>query len=330
MSSLSPATGTADRAVSAAPPRPLRIGSAGLPGPDLAAIVLTVLVWSSLHPIAKRTLEEITVSQLPFTRVALASIFLIGVCAATGRIGRFLALLRPGAVWKVVVLGVTGFSLSSGLSMTALGYLPAGLNSVLANASPLMVALGVMVLLRERLHWRMALGLVVGFVGVVVIALRGGVDATSLNVVGVLLSLVSSATWALYTVLARRLTSGHDVIAICAATSLVGTLPLGVVVGVEGQAARLLAASPATYGLLLWCGVIATGATFTMWVVLLRRINAARVASFQYLIPLCALGLAYPIAGEVPTPVALAGAAMIVAGVAIANVATAPRSPRRE
>lgn len=65
-----------------------------------------------------------------------------------------------------------------------------------------------------------------------------------------------------------------------------------------------------------------------MWVVLLRRMNAARVSSFQYLIPLCALGLAYPIAGEVPTPVALAGAAMIIAGVAIANSAGSA-APRR-
>lgn len=303
---------------------------AGLPAPDLAAILLTVLVWSSLHPIAKRTLDEITPIQLPFSRVALASIFLLGVCVATGRFGRVLVLFRPREVWKVAVLGLTGFSLSSGLSMVALSYLPAGINSVLANASPLMVALGVMALFRERLPWRTLVGLVVGFAGVAVIALRGGVDASGLSLVGVLLSLVSAGTWALYTVLARRLSAGHDVIAMCAATSLVGALPLGVVVAVEGEIDRLVTASLSTHLLLLWCGVVATGATFTMWVVLLRRINAARVSSFQYLIPLCALGLAYPIAGEVPTPAVLAGAAMIVVGVAVANaVNIAPTRRRR-
>lgn len=297
---------------------------ARLPAPDLAAILLTVLVWSSLHPIAKRTLEEITPIQLPFSRVALASLFLLAVCVVTGRLGHVLVLFRPREVWKVAVLGLTGFSLSSGMSMIALSYLPAGLNSVLANASPLMVALGVMAVMRERLPWRMLIGLVVGFAGVAVIALRGGVDAGGLNLIGVLLSLVSASTWAVYTVLARRLSAGHDVIAMCAATSLVGALPLGLVVAIEGEAGRLLGASLPTHLLLLWCGVVATGATFTMWVVLLRRIKAARVSSFQYLIPLCALGLAYPIAGEVPTPVALVGAAMIVSGVAIANAVPPP------
>jgi drug/metabolite transporter (DMT)-like permease len=302
---------------------------AGLPAPDLAAILLTVLVWSSLHPIAKRTLEEITPIQLPFSRVALASVFLIVICAATGRIGRFLVLFRPRDVWKVVVLGLSGFSLSSGLSMVALSYLPAGINSVLANASPLMVALGVMALLRERLAWRTIVGLVVGFAGVAIIALRGGVDATGLSLVGMALSLTSAGTWALYTVLARRLSAGHDVIAMSAATSLVGALPLGVVVGLEGEYGRFVTASLSTDLLLLWCGVVATGATFTMWVLLLRRINAARVSSFQYLIPLCALVLAYPIAGEVPTPAALAGAAMIVGGVAVANTVRSAPPARR-
>jgi drug/metabolite transporter (DMT)-like permease len=303
---------------------PAHSAVAWLPAPDLAAILLTVLVWSSLHPIAKRTLDEITPIQLPFSRVALASIFLIGICVATGRFGRLLVLFRPPEAWKVAVLGLTGFSLSSGLSMVALSYLPAGINSVLANSSPLMVALGMMAILRERLPWRTLAGLVVGFAGVAVIALRGGVDASGLSLFGVLLSLVSAGTWALYTVLARRLSAGHDVIAMSAATSLVGALPLGLVVAAEGEIGRLIGASLSTQLLLLWCGVVATGATFTMWVVLLRRINAARVSSFQYLIPLCAIGLAYPIAGEVPTPAALVGAAMIVGGVAVANAVRAP------
>jgi drug/metabolite transporter (DMT)-like permease len=306
----------------------MRVG--GLPAPELAAILATVLVWATLHPIAKRTLETVTVSQLPFARVALAAVFLIAVCAATGRLGELVVLFRPRTFWKVAVLGVTGYSLSSGLSMTALSYLPAGINSVLANASPLMVALGVVVVLRERLDWRTVTGLVIGFLGVALIALRGGVDASGLSLVGVLLSLFSSGTWALYTVLARRLTAGHDVIAMCAATSLVGAVPLGIVVAVEGEIGRLAAAATSSTGLLLlWCGVIATGATFTAWVILLRRIDATRVASFQYVIPLGALVMAYLIGGEVPTGVALAGAVMIVGGVAVANSATLSQKPRR-
>ena len=308
--------------------RPASVASGGIPLPDLAALVATVLVWSSLHPIAKLTLLEITPLQLPFARVVLAAAFLAIVCAATGRLGRTIALFRPRELGKVVILGLTGFTFSSGLSMVALGYLPAGINSVLANTSPLMVALGLILLAGQRLQGRMVVGLAIGFVGVATIAVRGGVDASSLSIVGVVLSLVSAATWALYTVLARRLTAGHDALAMSAATSLIGSLTLGAAAVAEGQLDRLAAASSSTLLLLLWCGVIATGATFTMWVVLLRRVNPVQASSFQYLIPLSALVLACPILGEVPTPMSLFGAAMIVGGVAIANAASS-RAPAR-
>ncbi len=327
-----PPTGSGTLAQGAAPHATVARRSthlAGIPPADLAAILTTVVIWASLHPIAKQTLDEITPIQLPFSRVALASAFLIVVCLLTGRFGRLIALCHPSHLWKIAVLGTTGFTLSSGLSMVALSYLPAGVNSVLANASPLMVAVGVMVFLRQRLHWRVLVGLVVGFLGVVVIALRGGVDASGLNVVGVGLALTSSATWATYTVLARRLSAGQDVIAMSAATSFVGALPLGFVVLLEGEASRLVYASLSTQALLLWCGVIATGASFTVWVLMLRRIDAARVSSFQYVIPLGALVLSYFIAGEVPTPIALMGAGMIIGGVAIANSVAQRQRPGR-
>jgi len=59
---------------------------------------------------------------------------------------------------------------------------------------------------------------------------------------------------------------------------------------------------------------MATGVTFTMWVFLLKRIPAANAATFLYLIPLFALFLALPIAGEPLTLPALLGAGMMVAG----------------
>lgn len=321
MTLVPPAATARAREYPSAPPWKARVRAAlaGLPGRDLAAILATVLVWASLHPIGKLTFQEITTSQLPFARAALASVFLFGICAATGRLPRLAALTHPRELWKASALGLTGFALSGWLSMTALGHLPAGVSSVLANVSPLMVALGLVVLLRQRLARRTVVGLVVGFAGVVLIALRGGIDASGLSLFGVTLSLAGSASWAVYTALARRLSAGHDVICMSAAASFVGALPLAGVVLAEGQLDRLLSASLTTHLLLLWCGVVATGATFTMWVLLLRRIDAARVSSFQYLIPLFALVLAYPIAGEPPTPIVLVGAATIVLGVATAN-----------
>ena len=291
----------------------------GLPRTELGRMLMTVVVWSSLHPAGKLALAEITTTQLAFARIGLAFVALTAVCVATGRLRQVVAAFHPRVASSVVILGVTGFSASSWLSMASLGYLPAGVNSLLANASPLIVALATTLVLKERVGRRTVVGIVIGFLGVAVVALRGGVDASQLHPVGIGLALASAAFWAVYTALGRRLLAGRDTLAMGAAASLVGVLPVLAGVMLEGGFGQMVTASPSTHLLLIWCGVVATGITYSGWVYLLKRIHAARVASFQYLIPLLALALAYPIVGEEPTVPVLVGALLIIGGVAIAN-----------
>jgi drug/metabolite transporter (DMT)-like permease len=291
----------------------------GLPRAELAMMLTTVALWSSLHPVGKLALAEVTTTGLAFARIGLACVALLAVCAATGRLGLVLAAFHPRVAGSVVALGLSGFSASSWLSMTSLGYLPAGVNSLFANASPLIVALATTLLLKERVGRRTVAGIAIGFVGVSLVALRGGVEASQLHPVGIALALAGSAVWAGYTALGRRLLAGRDTLAMGAAASLVGAVPVGLGLAYEGGFGPLLGASAWTHGLLLWCGVVATGVTYSGWVFLLKRVHAARVASFQYLIPLLALALAYPLVGEEPTVPVLLGALLIIAGVAIAN-----------
>jgi len=279
----------------------------------------TVVIWSSLHPVGKLALAEVTTTQLAFSRIALACLALTVVCALTGRLGKVVAAFHPRVATSAVLLGITGFSASSWLSMSSLGYLPAGVNSLMANASPLMVALAATFYLKERVARRTVVGILIGFVGVAVVALRGGLDSSGLHPLGLALALTGSAIWAWYTALGRRLLAGRDTLAMGAAASMVGMVPVGLGVVLEGGFGQLVAASTRTHLLLLWCGVVATGITYSGWVYLLKRVHAARVASFQYLIPLLAVALAYPMVGEVPTWPVLFGAVLIVGGVAIAN-----------
>ncbi len=311
------------RPLGAAPSPTARPASAGvlfgLPRAELAMMLATVVVWSSLHPAGKLALAEVTMTQLAFARIALACIALMAVCAATGRLGQVAAAFHPRVAASVVILGLTGFSASSWLSMASLGYLPAGVNSLLANASPLIVALATTLVLKERVGRQTVVGIAIGFFGVAVVALRGGVDASQLHPLGIVLALAGAAVWAVYTALGRRLLAGRDTLAMGAAASLVGMLPVAIGVALEDGFDQIMVASMSTHLLLIWCGVVATGVTYSGWVYLLKRIHAARVASFQYLIPLLALALAYPIVGEQPTLPVLVGALLIVGGVAIAN-----------
>jgi len=223
----------------------------------------------------------------------------LAVCAATGRLRLVLAALRPPHLAGMLVLGLSGFALSAWLSMAVLGHPPAGVRSLLSNSSPLMVAVATTLLLRERSDPLTISG--IGVAGVAVVVLRGGIDARGVSFLGVALALLSAAFWAVYTTLMRRLVAGQDALVVGAATALVGAIPLAVVAEFDGGLRRLMVASMTTHLILLWCGVMATGVTFTVWVFLLKHVPAANAATFQHPIPLFALFLALPIAGESPT-----------------------------
>ena len=66
---------------------------------------------------------------------------------------------------------------------------------------------------------------------------------------------------------------------------------------------------------LVWLGVIGTGLTFLIWTAALRRLHAASVSAYSYLIPVFGVVFAFLLLGEVPNPLFILGAALILVGV---------------
>jgi len=240
------------------------------------------------------------------------------VAAATGRLAR-LARLPRRELLAVALVGLCGYFVSISLSLRALTYLPAAMNSLLANTSPLFVALFAPALLHERPTKRALLGLLAGFAGVTVLALSRGGGESGPALIGVLLSLTASATWSLYTTLGRWATARLDAVLITLLSSAVSLPPLAAVALAEGRLEALLGAPPAALLRLAWLGVVATGFTFLIWTAALRRLHAASVSAYSYLIPIFGVVFAYLLLGEQPTPLFLLGAALTLLGVAAAQ-----------
>lgn len=287
---------------------------------EYLVLLLSALIWGSLHPVGKLTLREITPQQLAFARALLGSLALLGFCLLSGR-GRKLAETVQTGLSSALVLTLTGLFSSSLLSMTALGLLPASVNTLLANTSPLFLALGAFLLFGERIGAQKALALLAGFAGVAVLTLAGapGGEVTPGSLLGVALALTGSATWAIYTGYGRRAVAGRDPVAMTTLATIMAVPLLGGVVTLTGGFDQLRAASAATWLALVWCGVAATGATFTAWIWALRRLNAASVAAFGYLIPVVAVFLAVLFLGEPLTPALVVALALVLVGVALAQ-----------
>jgi drug/metabolite transporter (DMT)-like permease len=251
-------------------------------------------------------------------RTALTGITLTLLLAALGRLGRIGDEFRRRPL-RIAGLGLLSFFASSGLSMLGLKLLPASINSLMANTSPLMLALGLVAIERRLPGRRVLLGLLLGFGGVALLSWGGAAELGWAGLLGVLLSLGGSAAWAIYTGWSRRELSTGDPIALTTAASFVGGAPLLAAALLTGELAGYPALESRTVLLLLYAGVFGTALTYALWMTGLRRLSATSVSAFQYVIPLNAVTLSVLLLGEPLTVRLVVGGLAILAGVALAQ-----------
>jgi drug/metabolite transporter (DMT)-like permease len=197
--------------------------------------------------------------------------------------------------------------------------MPTGLASLVLQASaPFTVLLGV-VLLRERISARQAVGIGLAVLGLAAIAVARAQTAALLPVV---LTLIGALGWA-FGNLASRLAAPPNPLHLTLWMSVVPPLPLLAASWVvEGPAAgwEALRASVTPAGLpgLLAVAYIAGLATVLgtgIWTTLMRRHPAGVVAPWSLLVPVVGMGLAAVVLGERPSAVELVAAVVIVGGV---------------
>ena len=283
------------------------------------ALLFSALVWGTLHPAGKVLLNTgLTATQLTLVRLVLGALAMFAILASRRRLGRLVRQPRR-EIALVAGLGLIGYFTSMRLSIGALTFLPAAMNSLLSNASPLFVVVLSPLLLRQRPSRAALFGVVVGWIGVALLTQSGSGPSGQVPLEGIGLSLLAALTWSLFTVLARRAMARLDAVQATLVGCAASVPPLFALALAEGGLERLAEASPAVWLGLLWLGLVATGLTFLIWNVALRRMPAASVAAYGYLVPVFALLFAVLLLGEYPSPLFLLGAALILIGLVAAQ-----------
>jgi len=283
-----------------------------------ASVTTATVVWGTIHPVGKLILRDATPVQLVLARASLTGLALVLALALAGRLHLIGAELRNRPI-RILGLGLLSFFLSSGLSMTGLSYLPASVNSLLANTSPLMLAAALLLFQRRLPPGRVVVGLLLGFAGITLLTIRDAADLGAVGVLGVLLSLGGSLAWALYTWWSRQELQRGDPLAITACAAFVGAVPFAGIAAVTGQLGGYGDLPSTTLLLLLYAGVVGTALTYSLWMSALRRLSATNVSAFQYVIPLTAVTLSVLFLGESVTPALVLGGAAILVGVGLAQ-----------
>lgn len=219
------------------------------------------------------------------------------------------------AQWpRVLGLAMLGVVLNMGLFMVGLEKTTA-LNAVLVITTVPVFTYGMAVLLgRERLGPRRALGIGLAMVGIVYLV-YDSYQASAEHALGDLMVLGNALSYSAFLVLAKPLTERHDPLSLTTWVFLVGALvfvPLGLVGGLRGE----LAAVPVEG--LWWMLFIVLGPSVTTYVlntIALRHVPASTVAIFTYVQPIFTAIAAFLLLGQGLDPRILPSAALVFTGV---------------
>jgi len=280
------------------------------------ALAFVVVVWAGAFSAIKALLDH-------------------GVAAADIALFRYL-VAAPGfalLLWRAG--GLPGIGRRDALRVAACGFLVVvgyhvslnvGSQSTTSGTAALVVALAPAVTLAlavplglERLRPLRVGGMAVAFAGVAVVVLLGaGEELSFAHARGPLIVLGAPIAFALYNVLLVPLLKRYSVLALTAATSVVGSLGLLPLAGGHTvDAVAGMAAGDAA--LLLYLGLVCTLAGYVGWNVGLRALGPSRAVSWAYAIPALAVAMGALLLNEPVTPWLVAGGALIVGGVALAQ-----------
>lgn len=281
----------------------------------LTRFLVLALLWGSSFTMIKVSLEGLSPAQLVLARLVLGAAVLAAVAAL-----RRVALPRDGTVWghlagAALFGNVLPFLLLSYGERTA----SAGIAGVLIGATPLLtLTIAYAALSTERATARKVIGLVVGFLGILLV-LAPWQDAGGGSIGGELACFGAAVSYAISFVYVRRFLSprGIPALSLAAGQLLVAVLLQALVSpalqwGEVQLTGRVLAS-------IVLLGVLCTGLAYVLYFRLIADIGATSASAVNYVVPIAAVIVGVLFLGEPVTWNLVAGGLVVLAGMAYAE-----------
>lgn len=211
-----------------------------------------------------------------------------------------------------------------------------GIAAVVSAMIPVWIFAGEVFVLRTQRANALALGgIALGFGGVALLALQArGHGAAHSSTLAVLATIGGTICWSAGTLWSRRLALPKPQTLNSGWQMLIGGLVLLAVSGATGELHRLPGVDVLLSGRVLasmaYLVIAASIITYTAYMWLIAHESPTRVASYAYVNPLFALIIGAALAGERLTPVQIAGAMLVVAGVFATLMGKGTKASRAE
>ena len=269
-------------------------------------------IWGGMYVVSKIVLDVIP----PFTLLTIRLVMGALVLAAVNFLGSKKDFTREHFRSSLLV-GFVGYGISLGFQFVGTKLSTASNGALVTSATPAFVLLFAPILLNERPTLRQVVSLIASTLGVLAVIDPRSADFSSSPFLGNLSLLGAALTWALYSVLVRKVSSNVDLLA-SASVMLAAGVPSSILFSIfELKTQAVGDITPGIIAGVLFLGIISTALAMLLWNYAFAQLPAASASLTFFAQPVVGILLGWFFLGEKITPLFLLGGVLIGIGILI-------------
>jgi drug/metabolite transporter (DMT)-like permease len=281
----------------------------------LLAGLTAASIWGGMYVVSKAVLEVIPPFALLATRLVLGILALGAVIAFRPRVA-----FTKKQFWQIFLVGFVGYGVSLGFQFVGTKLSTASNGSLVTSATPAFVLLFAPLLLGEKATTRGLVALAISTLGVVAVIDPRNAELSPALFWGNLSLLAAALTWALYSVLVRKVSRAGDLLT-SSAIMLAGGIPSSLLFGFwEIHSQGLGEITLGVVGGILFLGIVSTALAMFLWNYAFAELPAAAASLTFFAQPVVGTILGALFLREIITPLFLVGGLLIGVGLVVAGI----------
>ncbi|MEC3607252.1 DMT family transporter [Bacillus glycinifermentans] len=256
-------------------------------------LALAAGIWGGMYVVVKVVVAVIPPLELVWMRYAVAIIALLII----GFVKKLSWRIRRHDILLIITIGIIGNTISIVTQEIGTSLSSAQMGAIITSSTPAFMVIFARLLLKERLNLQKGISVALATIGVLLIVGNGQIDMS--NQLGGLSLLIAALTWALMSVLLKRVPSDYSPIVVTTYSILVAIIILTPFVWVNADEIHFSQLThPTIWGGLLYLGIISTACAFILWNRGLQLLNASSGGLFFFFQPLVGTLLGWILLGE--------------------------------
>ncbi len=277
--------------------------------------VLAMAFWATNFVFSVSAINAVGPVQLTGARWLLSLILLVPI-----------ALFTEHPDWSVIrgewklhlvqsILGYSGYTLLLYFALQSTSSFSA---SIIVALNPAMISIGARLIHKENLSSRAVFGIVVSFIGALVVVLGSGAGGEVSFAFGDLLIVLSSIVWTAYVMISPRVVT-PPITATTVQAGMAGLvmIPFMAVDLALGNVGWGTLQAVDWFGI-LWIGLAPSAAAYFLWNISSEKIGPTKTGAFLNLIPVFTALLVVALGGTI-TVLQILGGVVVLVGVSVTN-----------